>query len=173
MHTTRKAASKEWQYQPYSIHTKVTENGIKQADLLLMSVPYDPSTLQHRIQREILGLGALSDYLVELKKKLKMVPVGDDTVVGKDKDDRGNVDSSLSFSKKEAEAVKQPATEMIRVRLDEEFWVDMTHDQIDSFMQRKSACKSFPLLSTSFPNKSNSRPTGLIISHHRFSRLFF
>ncbi|KAJ9116944.1 hypothetical protein QFC22_004602 [Naganishia vaughanmartiniae] len=107
----------------------------KTSNLPPFSLPYDPVTLQQRIQREILGLGALADYLVELKEKHRTMPSHDEE--SRTETVEGNLPSSSNGVAEENKA------EMIRIRLDDEYWVDMTSEQIDGFLKRKSACKPF------------------------------
>jgi hypothetical protein len=91
--------------------------------------PYDPTTLQQRIHREIVGISALSNFLAAFHpQSISSSPSVHPAVT----------ETAASVE----EMPKQDAkTEMIRVRLDDEFWVDMTPDQVTEFIRRKEACK--------------------------------
>lgn len=90
------------------------------------STPFDLTTLQERIQREIIGISALSDFLAAFGKQT----IGPGT-------------TKQRLAKEEAPEVSsaQSKMSMIRVRLDDEFWVDMTPEQVSGFLSRKEACK--------------------------------
>lgn len=88
--------------------------------------PYDPSTLQQRIHREIVGISALSEFLAGLGTQGIVSPPPDDPT---------------SDGTQEEMPRQEQMTEMIRIRLDDEFWVDMTPDQVTEFLRRKEACK--------------------------------
>lgn len=90
------------------------------------STPFDLTTLQERIQREIIGISALSDFLVAF---------------GKQSTGPGTAEQRLAQEQAPEVPSTQPKMDMIRVRLDAEFWVDMTPDQVSGFLSRKEACK--------------------------------
>ncbi|KAJ9113898.1 hypothetical protein QFC19_000092 [Naganishia cerealis] len=95
------------------------------------ATPYDPATLQQRIQREILGLGALSDYLVEIERQR----------MASNRPESSSAETTVisTSSASRTQTTTGTKIEMIRIRLDDEYWVDMTPTQIDGFLARKSA----------------------------------
>lgn len=98
--------------------------------------PYDPTTLQQRIHREIVGISALSEFLAAFDTQGIVLPPSDDTTTK---------DTAVPV---EQMSVQETKPEMIRIRLDDEFWVDMTPDQVTEFLRRKEACKSSRNLSS-------------------------
>lgn len=110
----------------------MSKSGQDAENTLSSPIPFDPTTLQQRIQREIVGISALSEFLAALGTQVGVSEPAGDTAA-KDTDA-----GSSSFKQMSSQ---QPRTEMIRIRLDDEFWVDMTPDQVDGFLRRKEACE--------------------------------
>ncbi|KAJ9101738.1 hypothetical protein QFC21_003077 [Naganishia friedmannii] len=149
-----------------------TTNGSSNTRVLETPPPtpaYDSTTLQQRIHREILGLGALADHLVLLQQRRMMMASGEqerDAGLGRadgveedstmtmtmmtsssssseEDEEEGKIESLISNTAmpvKQKPAATQPTqTQMIRVRLDEEYWVDLHPAQIEGYMKRKEA----------------------------------
>jgi hypothetical protein len=89
------------------------------------ATPYDLTTLQQRIHQEIIGISALSDFLATFEMQSTGSEPTQPQIVGGI----------------EEEPAGKAKVEMIRVRLDDEFWVDMTPEQVSGFLNRKEACK--------------------------------
>jgi hypothetical protein len=93
------------------------------------SSPYDSSDLQQRIHTQLAGLTELSAYLANRTRSSSGIPSASSTTLS----DNYIIEQNTMA----ADRVREESLGMNRVHLGDEWWADMTEQEMLSFLKRK------------------------------------
>jgi hypothetical protein len=94
-------------------------------------IPYDPADLSHNIQTQLAGLGELAVYLTR--------SVTSGAIAGPS---QVKPTSPQTLTMGEREEEEKMETVLRRVHLGDEWWADMTEQEILGYLERKETGKS-------------------------------
>ena len=92
------------------------------------STPYDSSNLQQRIHTQLAGLTELSAYLAQRTRSSSRGSSGSSSIIS---------DKEIVEKDEMAERMGEEGLSMNRVHLGDEWWADMTEQEMMSFLGRK------------------------------------
>jgi hypothetical protein len=96
-----------------------------------VGIPYDPSDLSQHIHAQLEGLGELAIYLTRSVSSRGAASAGPSQVKA------GSTENKKGESTQKKEQVAEMEVALRRVHLGDEWWVDMTEQEMLGYLERK------------------------------------